>query len=284
MPAPYIFMVDNVLYIGRDTRRVIRKKDSEENNARAWYKKREAMTFPVCLKIQKDPEKANKIVGYVLSPKENGMGVDSTSFIGSKLPDVPPAPDITGLKYGKPIVLFNGKDLSGWKSLDEKLKNPFHVVDGVLVKDPEPRVRYTELRTEQEFEDFNLKLEVNVPKGNNSGVYLRGIYEIAIEQGHADSGGREVDACNIGGVYSRISTTVNAERPAGTWQTLDITLCDRHINVILNGTTIIDNQPVYGPTGGAISSDVFAPGPIMLQGTEAGKVLFRNIVLKPIVK
>jgi Domain of Unknown Function (DUF1080). len=65
---------------------------------------------------------------------------------------------------------------------------------------------------------------------------------------------------------------------------LNITLCDRHVTVILNGTRIIDNQPLYGPTGGAISWDVFAPGPIMLQGGEEGKVEFRNIVLTPIVK
>jgi hypothetical protein len=87
----------------------------------------------------------------------------------------------------------------------------------------------------------------------------------------------------MGGVYSRIKPVVNAEKPAGTWQSFDLTLCDRHITVILNGIKIIDNQPVYGPTGGAIISDVFAPGPIYLQG-DHGTVQYRNIVLTPIVK
>jgi hypothetical protein len=76
---------------------------------------------------------------------------------------------------------------------------------------------------------------------------------------------------------------VSAEKPAGSWQNMDITLCDRHVTVILNGKTIIDNQPVYGPTGGAIISDVFAKGPIYLQG-DHGKVLYRNMVLTPIEK
>ena len=118
-----------------------------------------------------------------------------------------------------------------------------------MVKDPlqaegsEPRVRFTEMRTEQEFEDFNLKLEVNVPKACNSGVYLRGIYEVAIEEGHVDSRGKDLDSPhNIGGIYSRIAPTINAEKPAGTWQSFDVTLCDRHVTVILNGTRIIDNQ------------------------------------------
>jgi hypothetical protein len=98
-----------------------------------------------------------------------------------------------------------------------------------------------------------------------------------------DSYGREVDSHNMGAVYSRITPAVAAEKPGGQWQGLDITLCDRHVTVKLNGKTIIDNQPVYGPTGGAIIADVFKPGPIYLQG-DHGKVSYRNMVLTPIVK
>jgi hypothetical protein len=83
-------------------------------------------------------------------------------------------------------------------------------------------------------------------------------------------------------LYSRIPV-VDYKTPAGVWQTMDITLCDRHVTVILNGKTIIDNQPVYGPTGGALTSDIFAPGPIYLQG-DHGKVSYRNIIITPIIK
>jgi hypothetical protein len=188
------------------------------------------------------------------------------------------------VKFGEPVNLFNGKDLSGWKLIDEKQTNGFKVIDGVLVNDPvqvegAEHISYGNLRTEQEFEDFNLKLEVNVPEGSNSGVYLRGMYEIQV----MDTYKKELDSHNMGALYSRITPSVAAEKPAGTWQTMDMTLYNRHLTVILNGTKIIDNQPVDGPTGGAMKSDVFTPGPIYLQG-DHGKVAYRNIVLTPILK
>jgi hypothetical protein len=225
-----------------------------------------------------------KIVGYMLEPRANGSGFDSTSFSGTKLPDVLAAPDLSKIKFDKPIELFNGKDLTGWKIIDEKQVNGFSVVDGILTNNPaqkegEKHISYGNLRTEKVFEDFNLKLEVNVPEGSNSGIYLRGIYEVQV----VDSYGKELDSHNMGGLYSRITPSESAEKKAGNWQTFDITLCDRHVTVILNGTKIIDNKPVYGPTGGAISSNVFAAGPIYLQG-DHGQVLYKNIALTPIVK
>jgi hypothetical protein len=143
----------------------------------------------------------------------------------------------------------------------------------------QPVVRTANLRTELEFEDFNLKLEVNVPKGSNSGVYLRGIYEVQV----VDSYQKPLDPHNMGAIYSRITPSVAAEKPAGEWQTLEMTLVDRHATIILNGTTIIDNQPLQGCTGGAMWSDEFRPGPIYLQG-DHGAVSYRNITLRPVVK
>jgi hypothetical protein len=88
---------------------------------------------------------------------------------------------------------------------------------------------------------------------------------------------------HMGAIYSRIAPTVKAEKPAGEWQALDITLVDRHVTVILNGQKIIDNQPLAGCTGGALWSDEFRPGPIYLQGDHTG-VDYRNLVLRPVVK
>src|SRR6185436_10310678 len=107
------------------------------------------------------------------------------------------------------------------------------------------------LRTEREFEDFNLKLEAKLPEKGNSGIYLRGIYEVQV----ADSFNRPPDSHGIGGVYSRITPTSNPAKPPGEWQTFDITLVDRHATVVLNGVKIIDNQPLMGCTGGALWSD-----------------------------
>src|SRR6185503_11538921 len=113
----------------------------------------------------------------------------------------------------------------------------------------------------------------------NSGIYLRGIYEVQV----ADSHGKGRDSHNMGGIYSRITPTENAARPAGEWQTYDITLVNRHVTVILNGKKIIDNQPLLGCTGGALWSDEFRPGPLYLQGDHT-RANYRNIVLRPVLK
>jgi len=274
LPVSAIFLAkDNILTIQR-TNDVVRTRDESRNPVRT-------QKVTNWLEITKN---GDKIDGILLSPRRNCLSVDTTMFTGTRLPPVPPAPDLTKVKYGDPVILFNGKDLTGWRLKEEKLTNGFKVTDGIIVNDPvqtegAPHISYGNLRTEKEFEDFNLKLEVNVPEGSNSGVYLRGIYEIQV----MDSYKRELDPHNMGAVYSRIRPTVAAEKPAGEWQTMDITLCDRHITVILNGVKIIDNQPVYGPTGGAMKSDVFAPGPIYLQG-DHGKVSYRNMILTPIIK
>lgn len=273
-PVANVYLANDKYLIVTRTNEVVRRKDEKNNPLRTHI-------ITDWLEITKS---GDKIEGYFLTPKRDGIGVDSTTFTGTKLPPVPPAPDMTGLKFGKPINLFNGKDLTGWKLINEKQKNGFSVVNGVMVNDPvqtegQPHISYGNIRTEQEFEDFNLKLEVNVPERSNSGIYLRGIYEIQV----LDSYKKELDSHNMGAVYSRIKPTTSAEKPAGTWQTFDITLVNRHVTVILNRTKIIDNQPVYGPTGGAIKSDVFSKGPIYLQG-DHGKVEYQNILLTPIVK
>ena len=212
--------------------------------------------------------------------KESGKAI----FSGNRIPPVGAAPDLSKVKFGEPIKLFNGKDMEGWRILEKGAASGWSVVDGVLTNNPvqeqgKPHKNYGNIRTEKEFEDFNLTLETMVPKGGNSGIYLRGIYEIQV----ADTYGSGLDSHNMGGVYSRIKPTVSAEKPAGEWQTYDITLVDRHVTVILNGKKIIDNQPLLGCTGGALWSDEFRPGPIYLQGDHTG-VNYRNIVLRPVVK
>ncbi|HEY9175138.1 MAG TPA: DUF1080 domain-containing protein [Verrucomicrobiae bacterium] len=219
-----------------------------------------------------------------INPHDDGNGMTRNEFTGKRIPDVGPAPDLSKVKFAAPITLFNGKDLTGWRLTDPGQRNGWRAEGGLLINDAKqeegkPHIAYGNLRTEREFEDFNLTLEVNVPKGGNSGIYLRGIYEVQV----ADTYGRPLDSHNMGGIYSRIAPKVSAEKPAGEWQTYDITLMDRHVTVILNGQKIIDNQPLLGCTGGALWSDQFRPGPLYLQGDHTG-VSYRNIVLKPVAK
>lgn len=223
-----------------------------------------------------------ELIRYI--PEPNGTSRTEERFTGKRIPPIPPKPDLSKLKYGKPINLIRGDSLEGWKLIEQDATNGWQVKDGVLLNDAvqregEERIFYGNLRTVDEFEDFNLTLEVNVGRRQNSGVYLRGIYEVQVE----DTYRRDVDSHNMGAIYSRITPSVAAEKRPGQWQTMDITLCDRHVTVILNGTTIIDNEPLLGCTGGALWSDEFRPGPIYLQG-DHGNIKYRNIVLKPIVK
>ncbi len=216
--------------------------------------------------------------------KKNAEGKDigqPQEFTGKHIPDVPPAPDLSKVKFGAPIQLLNGKDLTGWRLLKEGVDNGWSVVDGVLQNrvTKEKGKHFGNLRTDAEFEDFNLKTQVRTQEGSNSGIYLRGIYEVQV----MESFGQPLDSHHMGALYSRITPSVAAEKPIGEWQTLDITLVDRHLTVILNGKTIIDNAPVLGCTGGAMSSDEFKPGPIYLQGDHTN-VDYRNMVLTPVVK
>lgn len=273
-----VLPVSDVYLANDDTLVVTRTNEVNMTNDGAPNERKHIRTYTLRIKKTGD-----QLQGTMTGPSWEGPGETTDTFTGKRMPPMPDKPDMAHIEYGKPITLFNGKDLTGWKLIDPNHKNGFKVVDGQLTNNPvQPEqgehLHYGNLRTEQEFKDFNLKLEVNVPEGSNSGVYLRGLYEIQV----VDSYGKELDPHNMGALYSRITPSVAAEKPAGEWQTLDITLYDRHLTVIFNGKKIIDNQPMAGPTGGAISSDVLAPGPIYLQG-DHGTVSYRNIVLTPVL-
>jgi len=216
------------------------------------------------------------------SPRTSGKGVVSKDFSGKRIPPLPPRPELSKVTFGAPITLFNGTDLSGWELTNPRQANGWSAEGGILINDPvqeegKRHVSYGNLRTVAEFEDFNLSLDAKVDEDGNSGIYLRGIYEIQV----AESYGKEPESHMMGAVYSRIAPSVNPAKPAGQWQAFDITLVDRHLTVKLNGTTIIDNEPLLGCTGGALWSDEFRPGPIYLKGDHTG-IQYRNIVLKPV--
>ena len=170
------------------------------------------------------------------------------------------------------MELFDGKDLAGWKPRSADVKSRWEARDGVLVN----TAASTDLVSERKFTDFQLHAEFRYPAGSNSGIYLRGRYEVQIE----DDYGEEPDSHRIGGVYGFLTPSVNAAKKAGEWQTLDITLVGRTVKVVLNGERIIDRQVIPGVTGGALDSDEGAPGPILLQG-DHGPIEFRRVTLTP---
>jgi hypothetical protein len=175
-------------------------------------------------------------------------------------------------RWRDPVELINGRDLSGWKPRSAAVKNGWLVRDGVLTN-ANPG---TDLLTERQFTDFKLYTEFRYPKGSNSGVYLRGRYEVQIEDNYGD----EPDSHKIGGVYGFLTPCVNAAKKPGEWQTLEVTLVGRQVTVVLNGERVIDRQTIPGITGGALDSDEGKPGPILLQG-DHGPVEFRKVTLTP---
>jgi hypothetical protein len=205
----------------------------------------------------------------------------------------------------------------GWEKLtDEWLvagsaavdpKNPRKLVgesgDGVLVNSPKGRA--PNLLTRQQFADAEAHVEFLIPKGSNSGVKMMGLYEIQIYDSY---GKKEVTGNDCGGIYPRAEEQpiyhhidkgtpprVNAARPPGEWQTLDIvfraprfdaagkkTANARFLKVVLNGEVIHEDVEVEYPTGAAWRlKKEMATGPLLLQG-DHGSVAFRHVRVRPL--
>jgi hypothetical protein len=176
--------------------------------------------------------------------------------------------------WGEPVTLFDGKTLAGWKLRDTRKNNGWAAVNGELaVVEPQDNA---DLVTEQAFQDLKLHVEWNVDEHGNSGVYLRGRYEIQIESNFPGATAPEL---KCGSLYSRVAPKLDATKPAGEWQSYDITLVGRQLTVVLNGQEVLSTI-VEGITGGALSPFEGEPGPLMLQG-DHGKIRFRNIVVTP---
>jgi len=172
-------------------------------------------------------------------------------------------------RWGRPIPLFNGVDLTGWEPIGS---SEWKVIDHVLTNTKAGG----NLRTRETFTDFKLHVEFRYGSGGNSGIYLRGRYEVQIE----DSRGVEPSIGGLGAIYGFLTPGENAAKQPGDWQSYDITLLGRTVTVVLNGRRIICEQAIPGITGGALDSDEEAPGPIFLQG-DHGPIEYRNIVLTP---
>lgn len=173
--------------------------------------------------------------------------------------------------WGDQINLID-EALSKWNVPEN---NQFNVQNGVLSNIKSGG----NLVTKQSFNDFKINLEFNIPEGSNSGLYLRGRYELQILDSY-DSAPSPTNT--TGAFYGSIAPTINASKQAGEWQTLEVILTGRVVNVILNGEEIICNRPIPGITGGAIDSNEEEPGPIMIQG-DHGPVQFRNMSITPAV-
>lgn len=178
--------------------------------------------------------------------------------------------------WSEPRALFNGQDLSGWREIagGKMPRAEWGIEQGELIT-----VKGTaDLATEELFEDFRLRLEFNCPPSGNSGVYLRGRYEVQIE----DDSPNAPLTNQMGGVYGWVGPEVAVPRIPGEWQTLEITLVGRCVTVVLNGKTLYEQREIPAITGAALDGDEEKPGPILLQsshGKTGGAIRFRNITV-----
>lgn len=171
--------------------------------------------------------------------------------------------------WGQPISLLNKNNLNGWHASGKT--NQWVVENGVLRS---PRSG-SNIITDKKFDDFKLHIEFRYPAESNSGVYLRGRYEVQVE----DNKGMEPMSTLFSGVYGFLTPNEMAAKSPGEWQSYDITLVGRRVTVVANGKAVINDQIIPGITGGALDSKEAEPGPIMLQG-DHGPIEYRNIVIR----
>ncbi|WP_235918602.1 3-keto-disaccharide hydrolase [Sediminibacterium soli] len=173
--------------------------------------------------------------------------------------------------WGTPVILFNGKNLAGWHAAGPN--NQWLAEKGIL-RSPKSGSNLVSDRT---FTDFKLHIEFRYPKGSNSGVYLRGRYEVQVE----DSKGEEPLVDRFSAIYGFLAPNEMTAKSPGEWQSYDITLVGRLVTVVANGKKVICEQVIPGITGGALNSREGEPGPILIQG-DHGAVEYRNIVITPV--
>jgi hypothetical protein len=204
----------------------------------------------------------DRLTGWLTDPSGTRM-----TWTAARAPSLQPT---AAVEWNDPVEIFNGRDTSGWHV--QQGASQWVVIDHTLTS-PKSGAN---LVSDRMFTDFTVHVEFRYPKGSNSGVYLRGRYEVQIE----DAAGLERTSESLGAIYGFLAPGEDAAKKAGDWQAFDIVLTGRHVTVILNGTTIIANQEIPGITGGAIDSNEAAAGPIMLQG-DHGPIEFRKIIVRP---
>ena len=176
-------------------------------------------------------------------------------------------------KFGTPVLLFDGKTMDSWDVQHKESPSGWSIVDGVMTNE----AKANNLVSKHQFKDFKIRCEYKLDEKSNSGIYLRGRYELQV----LDDAGKEASDHGHMSLYSRVKPLVNASLPAGQWQVMEATIVGNRLTVFLNDKKVHDNIVIEGITGGALDSNEEENGPIMLQG-DHGKVYFRKVVVTPI--
>jgi len=162
--------------------------------------------------------------------------------------------------------LFNGKDLDGWKFRNPNARKVWVACDDVRLDPADPARllpmgsggvpgaamlcgedgRGSDIMTTEGFYDYELHLEFTVPKGSNSGVYNRGLFEIQVFDSY---GVPKLAFHDCGSLYERAIPPENLSRAPGQWQSFDITMKGKKLTLSWNGKIVYKDRDVrYGET------------------------------------
>ena len=164
--------------------------------------------------------------------------------------------------FGKPVTLFDGKSLDAWTVQHPEKPMGWRIEDGVMTNEPHGN----NLVSKEKFQDFKIAAEYRLAEGSNSGIYLRGRYELQV----LDDYGKMPESHGHMAIYARKAPDRNASRPAGEWQAMEATLVGNRVTVVLNGVKVHSNAAIEGITGGALDANELEPGPVMIQGDHEG--------------
>jgi len=213
-------------------------------------------------------------------------------------------------KYGDAVVLFNGRDLNNWLLKGDPSKGKW-VVGRAKISAEDPKLLVADkgfgeminlaehhgdsidIYSKQKFGDCRLELQLMVPKGSNSGIYLMGEYEVQV----LDSWDRvKMGSGDMGAIYGASPPPVNACKAPGQWQKYVIEFQAprfdaagrkiqnaRFLKVELNGQVLHENLEMKQQTPGGVTGKEHPTGPLMFQGNH-GPVAYRNIIIKPALK
>jgi hypothetical protein len=197
------------------------------------------------------------------------------NWVGVRPPVWPEANANGRHTYGQPVALIDGVSFDAWGVQNANRPLGWSVEDGAITNVSGAN----NLVSKATFGDFKIEAEYKLAEGSNSGIYIRGRYELQILDDAANSGGR-ADLGHMA-IYGRTAPRVKASKPAGEWQTMEAIVVANRVTVTLNGQRVHDNQVIEGITGGALDNNELAPGPILVQGDHR-PVWIRKMVVTPI--
>ena len=199
-------------------------------------------------------------------------GID-VPVVGVRPPQWPDANANASHTFGTPVALFDGTSIDAFALQHDGRPSGWSIEDGAMTNSP----RANNLISKERFQNFRLQAEYKLEAGSNSGLYLRGRYELQV----LDDYGKPPDKNGHMAIYGWTAPLVNASKPAGEWQSADIVLVGNRVTATLNGQKVHDNAAIQAITGGALDADEMSPGPILIQG-DHNKVWYRKLVVMEI--